>query len=224
MGSVVASVAGNAIGGALLGKAGEKLFGMGYDDSGVKATKEGYAAMLKAQTEALDYLKGQDELPRQYRQDALGQLAGIYGFGPGGEEAKQAFYQGIPDDPYYQMMSQGAEEAYLRGQSATGQLRGGSSIMGVANLENQIRQQTVQNQLSGIEGMMNMAPDYTGDIYQGMYGLGQTQGQGIMDAARARQAAKQAQQQNLLGLGQFALGGLETAGKLGMFGLGWKGQ
>jgi len=169
-------------------------------------TRRGGQAALGGMQEALDYLKEADKLPRQYREQALQQIAGIYGIGEGGAEAKQQFYQGLTDDPYYKMMSQGAEEAYLRNQSATGDLRGGGSIMGVANLENQIRQATMQNQLGGLQGIMGMTPDYTESIYGGISGIGQQKGMNIMNLAQQQQANNQAAMGNVLGMGKMIAG------------------
>lgn len=167
------------------------------------ASRQGGLAALGGMEEALSFLREADEMPRQFREQAMQRLADVYGFGS--PKAQKQFYKNLPNDPFYKMMSQGAEEAYLRGQSATGQLRGGESIMGVANLENKLRQATLANQLGGINSIMRL-PDYTPQIYSSISGIGQQKGMNIMNLAQQQQANQQAGFGNLLGIGQMLSG------------------
>lgn len=212
---------------------------LGITDSGAAAdaTRKGYAAMSAAQKEALEYLKEIDALPRQYRDQAMNQMANIYGFGENGAQGQQDFYAGLENDPFYkQIMSTmgDREEAYLRGQSATGQLRGAESIMGLGDIAADTRNQAFAgaygNQLSGIQSLMGL-PDYTEGIYNGMVGIGDTEGRGIIGVGQAEQEAEQAGWNNLLGTASLftgipaigkGIGGLfGGGGGAGQSGAGW---
>jgi hypothetical protein len=188
-----------------MGKAVNKVtdtIGLTDSQAGVEATKKGGKAAVAGMEEALAYLKQADKLPAQYREQAMRQLADLYGFGDG----ESTYMQNITQDPFYQMLSQGADESYLRGQSATGQLRGGSSITGLAGLENQIRMQTLSNKLQGLQYGVEGLPNYTKDIYSGISGIGQQRGLNITNVGQARVAADQAGFDNLVGLGKMASG------------------
>ena len=107
-------------------------FGLTDSDAAIDATRRGYAQLTESQRKALEYLQGVDEMPRQYRTGAMTRLADIYGFGD--PNAQQEFFSGLSGDPFYEaiMSTMGArEDAYLRNQSATGQLRGGGSVLGL---------------------------------------------------------------------------------------------
>ena len=186
--------------------------GLGLTDSGAAAdaTKRGYATMTAAQQEALDYLKEVDAAPRGYREDAMGRMADVYGFGE--EGSQQAFYDGLEQDPFYQQIMgtmDDRQEQYLRRQGATGNLRGGESIMGVGDIAADTRNQAFmgayQNQLQGIQGLMGL-PDYTESIYNGITGIGDTQGRGQIAYGQTQQDASQAGFNNLVGMGKIAVG------------------
>jgi hypothetical protein len=199
-----------------MGKAVNKVtdtIGLTDSQAGVRATQRGGKAALKGMEDALSYLKEADKIPAQYREEAMRQIADIYGFGGGGTggRGQSSYMQNITQDPFYQMLSQGADESYLRGQSATGQLRGGASITGLAGLENQMRMQTLGNKLQGLQYGVSGLPNYTKDIYSGISGVGQQRGMNIMNVGQARVAADQAGFDNLVGLGKMA-SGMKTAG------------
>jgi hypothetical protein len=160
--------------------------------------------MEASQKEALSYLKQLNQLPEQLRGEAMAQMGSIFGFGEGGSEAQSEFFDNLTQSPFYQMLSQGADEAYLRQQGVTGDLLGGASITGVTNLENENRMKALDFQLGGIESLMGL-PDYSRDIVTGMTGLGETRGQGIMDVARAKQAQVESGTQMAMDLATLAI-------------------
>lgn len=185
---------------------------LGLTDSGAAAAaaREGAGVAAGAQQESLDYLKEIDKLPRELRDKALTQLGNIYGFGA--EGTQEHFLGGLTDDPFYEMIKGTLgkrEEAYLRGQSATGDLRGGESILGFGDVAQETEREALgaayQNQLQGIQSLMG-TPDYARDIAGGISGVGQTKAQGIIAAGQAEQDAEQIGFGNLLGVGQLASG------------------
>lgn len=204
-------------------------FGLTDSQAGARATRAGYGAMEAAQREGLDYLKEVDKLPRQYRESAMTRLADIYGFGD--EGAQQSFYDNLSDDPFYAAIMDtldSREDAFLRSQSATGDLRGGASVVGVGDVAQGTEQQALlsayQNQLSGIQSLMNL-PDYTKDIYSGTVDIGDTVGRGKIAYGQALEDAEQAGMDNLMGFAQLGVGaGLGVPGGFNIpsFGMGNK--
>jgi len=191
------------------------IFGGGGDDAADAAT---YAANLDyaGRKEALDYLKEVERLPRQYREAALGSLAGLYGLPGGTGGSQQQYIEQAMTSPLYQSLMGGreaGEEAILRSAGATGGLRSGN-VQGAlydynTQLQNQALLQAYNQQLQGLQGLAGL-PSYAPQIAQGMAGLGQTQAQGVTAAAQAQQMGRQQGISNLFGLGQLGIlaGGL----------------
>lgn len=202
MGSIVSGI-GDALG-----------FGGGGDDSS-KAAIEASTITADAQREALAYLKEQDKLPTQFRDQALKYLAGSAGL-PGGTGSQQTSIDAARQSPLYDAMmgTLGAsEDAILRNQSMTGGLRSGNTQDALAKNAQQLEQNALlqsytqqQNQLQGLAGLPSLAPQ----IASGISGIGATQGQGIVAAAQANQAGSQAGMSNMMGLGQLGLGAYEA--------------
>lgn len=140
------------------------MFGGGGKDSS-KASIEAANIAADAQTEALDYLKEVDVLPRQYREGALAELSDTYGLGdgeyaptaiPGSELAAQGPAPALPrsgirgqeeliaearNSPLYSAIMGGreaGEEAVLRGKGATGGLRSGAAIGALTDYGSQL--------------------------------------------------------------------------------------
>jgi len=66
--------------------------GTGAREEAAEASKEAAATQAAYQQRALDYLMERERLPQQYREQALTELAGIYGIGtPGQDQQVQAF-------------------------------------------------------------------------------------------------------------------------------------
>lgn len=185
---------------------------LGLTDSGAaaEAAERGAATTAGAERESLDYLKELDALPREFREKALSQLGNIFGFGD--EGAQQEFYGGLTSDPFYEMIKgtlPEREKAFLRGQSATGDLRGGSSILGLGDVAQKTEREALagayQNQLQGIQSLMG-TPSYGREIATGISGVGRTLGQGQIAAGQAQQDAAQGGLNTLLGVGKLASG------------------
>lgn len=180
------------------------IFGGGDDTA--DAAKDAANIQAQAQQEALDYLKEQNKLPTEYRDQALNQLMGVYTGDP-------------TDNPMYKaqlanigQMTQQATDLSMANNAATGGLRGGNqqkAFQDIAIQQNLAQNNALANaygqQMSGLQGMAQL-PTNANQIAQMTAGIGQTQAQGIIGAAQNQQAANQAGMGNLLGIGSLALG------------------
>lgn len=178
------------------------LFGGGGDD-GAGAARDAAGIQAQYQREALDYLKEREAVPQQFREDALGVLGGLYGFGgsPGASAAT------LRASPMYQAtigQIPAQEEAILRNQAATGALRSSATEAMLAENQRQNQLQAYQNALQPLSGLANL-PSNAGQIAQQTSNIGQTLGQGIIGAAQSQAAGQQAGFNNLLGLGSLGL-------------------
>lgn len=202
------------IGGALgSDKVGEAIEGKLLGGDAADAAKEAAATKAAAQQAGLDYLMETEAVPQAFRQAGLQQLGSVYGFGFD-PETGQATYtgdmsaqQGLIDQaqmsPLYAaiMGTQDAgEQAIARSAMATGGLRGGATAANLAgfgqDLENQALLESYNQQLGGIQGLAGL-PSQAGQISQQFGQIGQTQAQGNLAAAQAKQDAFS----NLLNMG-----------------------
>lgn len=204
MGSVVESVG---------GMVGDVFGGLTGAPEAAAATTQAAGITAQAQREALEYMKEREALPQQFREAGLSQLAGIYGL-PGGTGSQQQLIEQAMASPLYQQQIAGieagvpaAEEALLRTQAATGGLRSGASVGGIAGLaqerealKNQALTQAYGQQLSGISGMAQL-PSNVPNIAQAMVAPAATQAQGITGAAQAEMMGRQTGLQALAGIG-----------------------
>jgi hypothetical protein len=164
---------------------------IGLTDSGAAAaaTSQAAGASTAMQQQALDYMKQQNLKPTELRDIGL---------------QRQIDYlsgkSDITQDPFYQAMLGGQEEAALRARSATGGLRSGQSIVDVGNVQNQAMLNTM-----GLYGGIGGTQTYAPQIAQQMTGIGQTQAAGISGAAQAQQMAQQQGMSNLMNLGALGI-------------------
>ena len=164
-----------------------------------KASNQAAETSAQAQQNALNYIRETEKLPQQFRQNALSQLGGFMGL-EGGDPNAQA---NIEANPLYQAtMGQipQQEEAILRNQSATGALRSGGTDMMLADNQRMTQLGAYQNALGGLQGLANI-PSNSGQIANGMAGIGNTLAQGQIAGANARQQGIG----NTLGMGMNAL-------------------
>jgi len=189
-----------------------------------EAQETGTAQIVEAQREALEYLKEREQLPQQFREGALGRIAGLYGL-EGGEGSQEELISQARLSPIYEAIlssRDAGEESILRNRSVTGGLRSGASIGDLTNynqqLENQALLTAYNQQLQGLQGLA-MLPSNAGAIAQQIGGIGQTLGQGTMAAGQTRaqgtMAAGQAQANmfgGLAGLVAPAVGGAFAGG------------
>lgn len=170
----------------------------------------------KAQKEALEYLKEREALPRQFSEDALTKLGGLYGL-EGGKGDQQKLIDEAISSPLYQSIMGGleaGEEAILRSASTTGGLRSGNVQEALydynTQLSNKALLESYNQQLQGLTGMAGL-PTYAPQIAQGMAGIGATQaggisragevrGQGQIAAGQAQQAGQQQAWGNMMGM------------------------
>ncbi len=163
------------------------------------------------QQQALDYLKEREELPQQFRDEALQFLGGVYGL-EGGTGSQQQLIDQAMASPLYGLLTgnkAAGEEAILRNASATGGLRSGSTQHNLydynTQLENQALLESYNQQLSGLSGLASL-PSNASQIATGISGIGNTLAQGQTASAQAQLQAQQGGMQNLLGLGQLGVG------------------
>lgn len=157
-----------------------------FDDltgkTAARAAKRASRRQAEAQGEALDYLRERDELPSQIREEALLGLQDLY-LGDG----RADFLEDIRQDPFYQMQVEEAEEAALRGASASGLLRSGAVPETLAGIAPRLLQESYRERVGGLQGL-SMLPTYEPQIAQLISGIGGTEAAGITGAAQARQA------------------------------------
>jgi len=175
------AVAGAVIGGAAAIYAGS--------ESSRKA--EGAAEKLAgAQDESLRYLQEVERMPRAYREGALEGIGSEYGLtvdqdgnviSDGTSIAERA-----RTSPFYTGSVDAAESSIMRNAAATGGLRSGNTQDALARANHQLYQQSYQNQLSGLSGLVGL-PSYASEISGTMTGIGQTQAQGMVASAQAQQ-------------------------------------
>jgi hypothetical protein len=185
------------------------LFGGGGDDA---ANASINAANVQAdyQREALEYLKEREQLPQEFRESALKQIASAYGV-EGGTGSQQQLIDQARASPLYGAIMGGqmaGEDAILRQQSATGGLRSGNTQHALydynTNLENQALLESYNQQMTGLGGLASL-PSLTTQIAQGTSGIGQTLAQGQVAAGQAQASGQNAGFGNMLGLGQLGL-------------------
>lgn len=160
-------------------------------DKAADATDKASKEKLQSQTDTLDYLKGIDKLPMEYRDKALTQLGAAYGLGT--PEEQKAFMTNIKNTPMYQSIMSGqslGEESILRNASATGGLRSGNTNDALYRYNTQLNNQALTAGLQGLTGMAQL-PLNTTNIANTMTGMGDTRAAGITGAATAQQAGIQ---------------------------------
>lgn len=204
----------------------DSLFGSG--DAG-DAAREASGVAAAAQTEALDYLKEVDALPREIRENALTGLSSFYHVPDQSKSQAELIRQAI-NSPLYKAIMGGqraGEQSILRNASATGMLRSGNSIGSLrrfsTNLSNEAllkayneaqgRQDYEQQMhLSGLGALANL-PSNASAIANLIAGIGQTKAYGITAGAQADAESGGNAFNNILNLGTLGL----QAYKLGMF-------
>jgi hypothetical protein len=98
---------------------------------------------------------------------AAGQGAvGAYGnlLGINGAPNQQAAITSLQASPYYQSLYNTGRESLLQNASATGGLRGGNTESGLYQLGSNTLAQTIQNQLTNLQGATSMGLSATGAL------------------------------------------------------------
>lgn len=160
--------------------------------------------------QALDYLKERDLLPKQFSEEALRQLGGLYDM-PGGTGSQQDLIDRATQSPLYQSIMGGreaGEESILRSASATGGLRSGNVQSNLydynVQLQNKALLESYNQQLQGLSGMAGL-PGYAPQIAQQTSQIGSTLGQGMVASEQMEADKKQTDIDNLMGLGSLGL-------------------
>lgn len=171
------------LGGALLGGATSLIGG----NKAANASERAANLQAQQQQAALDYQKQVEELPLELRGEAAPLLAGFYGIGEQAPGAQQQLINQVMDSPFYQANTEQMEEAIMRNAARTGGLRSGDVQSALATEQSNLLQQGVNQQLQGLSAFA--FPNLnTNAIANTMQGIGQTQAQGALGAAQARQA------------------------------------
>lgn len=185
------------------------IFG-GDDDDSSDAARDAAATQAAWQKEALKYLKEREEIPQQFREEALKGLGGLYGL-PGGTGDQQELVDRAISSPLYKAIMSGqevGEEAILANAAMTGGFRSGNVQGNLydynTRLQNKALLESYNEQLQGLTGLAGL-PSNVSQIAGTMTGIGQTLSQGQVAAAQAEQAGSQQRFGNLLGLGNLGL-------------------
>lgn len=196
-----------AVGTAVLG-AGASIYSSNKASS---AAEQAARTSADYQMESLDYLKEREKIPRQFSEQGLKQLGGLYGM-EGGTGSQQELIDQAIQSPLYQSIMGGkkaGEESILRNASMTGGMRSGnvqSSLYDYnTQLSNQALLESYNQQLQGLTGLAGL-PSNANAIAQAQSGIGQTLAQGQV-------AAGQAQQAGIQGVGNSALAGASMYAK-----------
>jgi len=206
------------------------VFGGGGDEAR-RAAEKASRTQVDYQQEALDYLKEREEIPQQFREEALLGLGGLYGL-EGGIGSQQALIDRAISSPLYQAIMGGqevGEESILRNASMTGGFRSGSTSANLydynTQLQNQALLQSYNQQLQGLTGLAGL-PSGASQIAGMTSGIGQTLAQGQVAGAQAQQAGTQQGFGNIMGLTNLGMesGAFEGLGRLLSKGASWVGS
>ena len=174
-----------------------------------RAAIEGSEMQAGYMEKALDYLKQQEELPTQFREAGLSQLAGLYGM-EGGTGSQQDLIDQAQESPLYAAMQgtrDAGEQSIMRNAAATGGLRSGNVQNAMYDYNQRLDERSLMEsynqQLGGLQGLAGL-PSNANNIANLTSGIGQTYGQGITAKGQASQDAWG----NIAGLATTALMGI----------------
>jgi hypothetical protein len=185
----------------ILGSIGKFLLGDPTDD-----IRRGTEQAVAGQQQALDYTIDANAPLLGARDAALPLLTGFF---TGDPAAQESLVSNAMASPFYRSLVEAGEEGVLRNRAMTGGFRSGSAQTGLADVNQNVLRDLVNQQLSGLSGLASLNPD-TASVANLMAGIGQTQSQGTIAEANANQA-----------IGGSLLSGI--TGGLGLAGnLGWK--
>ena len=186
-------------------------------DTSADATIRGAEIAAESQREGLDYLKEREALPRQFSEEALKGLGGLYGL-EGGTGNQQDLINRAVSSPLYKAIMGGqkfGEDSILRNAAMTGGFRSGNTQANLYDYNTQLQNKALldsyNQQLQGLTGLAGL-PSNANQIATMTGNIGQTLGQGQATAgniisqgqvasAQAQEAGSQQVFNNLLGLG-----------------------
>lgn len=196
-------VADQAISFATLGMVDTDFSGQDAAKDVRRATEGAAATQAEYQREALDYLKEREQIPQQFREQALTRLGGLAGL-EGGEGSQAEMIERAKASPLYGALLRSGDEASARVRSMKGLTRSGTAISDTQEAQDRALLTALnqeQQQLQGLAGLPSMAPQ----IAQTTAGIGQTLAQGQIASAQGQIAAQNMGMNQLLGLGQTGL-------------------
>jgi len=168
---------GMLLGGAALGAAGNLISGFGKR----KGLRRQEAGLKKAQDLYLQESRRAEGQLQPFRQVGLGALGSYRDLlSP---EGQSEFFEAYQQSPMYQAFRDQAEEAALRGASATGGLRTGQANVALSSIAPQLAQQAIQQRLQGLQNLYGTGFGASGQ----MAGIGQ-QGASNLANLRAQRA------------------------------------
>lgn len=193
--------------------------GKSGEDAAV-AAKDAATIAAQGQTEALEYLKEREKIPRILSERGLTRLGGLFGLvrGVEGADVQEDILDKVRASPLFASImgtQRAGEEAILRNAAATGGLRSGNVQQALAEQAQSLEeralltgyQQEVQG-LTGLAGLPSMAPQ----IAQATAAPAITTAQGITAGAQAQQANTAGLMQGLFNVGGGVLSGMAMAG------------
>lgn len=183
-------------------------------EDAAQASKQAASTQAKYQREALDYLKEQQALPTELRDQALQQYGNIFLEGGGLQGPSM---QDVQSNPLYGAImgtQEDAEQAVLRNQAATGGFRSGATQTGLASTAADIQRNALltgyqdestrqQQNIAGLQGLAQL-PTGAGNIANLTSGIGQTLAQGQTAAANAQMAGSAQNQQAMMSMANLA--------------------
>ena len=149
-----------------------------------------------AQSEQLAYLKEINALPQELKEQALKKYASLFGIGDEPSAQAEMIERAKTSPMYTEIMGglKAGEESIMRNAAMTGGLRSGNTQSALADYATQLQNKALTDaynqQLSGLTGLAHL-PTNEAAIGQTMANIGNTQAQGILGAAQAKQAMYQ---------------------------------
>jgi len=136
-----------------------------------KASRNAQAAMLEMLQKAIDQQSGQYEQSRAdyapYREAGTGALGSYQDLlGSNGSDAQTAELSALEQSPMFRSLIRNGEESILQNASATGGIRGGNTQRGLADFNADTFAKTIQQQLAGYGGLINVGQSATSDVAQ----------------------------------------------------------
>ena len=161
-----------------------------------EASKDAARLAAAGGDRALAYQQQVEELPLQFRNEALSRLGGVAGL-EGGTGSQQQLIDQAMESPLYQQIignQKLGEESILRSASATGGLRSGDVQANLydynTRLGNEALLTAYDEQKSGLQGLAGLGLN-TNQIAGSMRGINETLAAGDIAAAQARQTGWQ---------------------------------
>lgn len=166
---------------SITGGLSDALFGTG---DAIDAQREAAQVNQEYLDKSLDYQKEVQQPVLDLRNQALPQLYGFYD--PTNSQGQQQFIDQAQSSPFYKSMINQGEEAVARNAAATGNLRSGSANLALAQNSQNVLQNLVNQNLSGLSSFAQ-TPINTSGISNTYQNMGTNAGNSLIQQAQTRQ-------------------------------------